>query len=171
VFLRRIASLTLASMAVTLSIVDRAHADPTNVGFVVSVYYDEQLWKAITYSSIFPLADPVRPAAIGDIHTVAKCLNGGLTGVQVTDGISVSVAPQRIDANGVVSARVVLHANHINAIRTVSTGACTEQVADADSASVDHVFLIGPEPLTVLNSGHFRAEVERVNLVIPGQPG
>lgn len=167
---RKIASLALASMALSSSIVDQAHADPANVGFIVNVYYDGRLWKAITYSSVFPPEDVTPPASIGDIHTVAKCRNGGLTGVQVTSGISASVTPQSIDANGLVNARVVLHANRINAIRTVTTSGCTEQEVDADTADVDHVFPIGQEPVTVLQSGHFRAEVERANLVISRQP-
>lgn len=164
-FFRKIALMAPAVLVFSFS--GAAQADITNAGFVVTVFYDGQPWRGLTVVTTVPPSSMVQPSTSQDTRTIARCENGGLSGRQVVDGISAIIVPQGNDANGVINARVVINANHINAIRTITTGSCSEQVVDADAGNVDRVFAIGPKPVTVLQAGPLRAQVQRADLVFP----
>jgi hypothetical protein len=137
-----------------------------NVGFAVSVFYDDHLWRGLTISTTLP-ADSNLPASSNAAwHTVAQCANRTLSTRPVLDGFTVRVIPEREEGTGAVTARVILHANHINRIREVAGIGCTGQVVDADAADIDRVFVIGADPTTVVHSGPIRVDVQQTNMVI-----
>jgi len=163
---RTIIRLVSAAFLMAFSCWSNAQPSAVAVGFIVEVFYADQIWLAQTVVGMVPPGSSTQQTTKGGYRYVAQCSGGNFSSRPVLNGFAADIIPETIDAAGTVTARVKLHVNHINQIRPGTGEGCVGQVVDADTADVDRTFDIGSDRLTVLQSGPIRVELQRVNPII-----